>query len=178
MPWPIEKYISTSRIGTENRSRFFSFGVSRSFSASASAHEGESPEDAFFSAPFSDAPYPAASTARMIASEEAVPSTPMEFVSRLTAQDVTPGTPRTAFSTRLEQAAQLMPVTLYCSITDHPQPYFISFCSVPISSSIASSRPARMSSVTQVRRWLVNSTRQKLFSAELTADAWVSMSGQ
>ena len=46
----------------------------------------------------------------------AVPSTPMEFVSRLTEQLVTPGTAFTAFSTRAEQAAQLMPVTLYCSI--------------------------------------------------------------
>jgi hypothetical protein len=35
----------------------------------------------------------------------------MEFVSRLTEQDVTPGTPETAFSTRPEHAAQLMPVT-------------------------------------------------------------------
>ena len=46
----------------------------------------------------------------------AAPSTPIEFVSRLTEQDVTPGTPLTAFSTRAEQAAQLMPVTLYCVI--------------------------------------------------------------
>ena len=46
----------------------------------------------------------------------AVPSTPMELVSRLTEQLVTPGTAFTAFSTRAEQAAQLMPVTLYCSI--------------------------------------------------------------
>lgn len=47
---------------------------------------------------------------------EAVPSTPMEFVRRLTEQDVTPGTLDTAFSTRVLQAAQLIPVTLYCSI--------------------------------------------------------------
>ena len=40
----------------------------------------------------------------------------MEFVSRFTAQAVTPGTADTAFSTRAEQAAQLMPVTVYCSI--------------------------------------------------------------
>jgi hypothetical protein len=36
----------------------------------------------------------------------------MEFVRRLTAQDVTPGTFDTAFSTLALQAAQLMPVTL------------------------------------------------------------------
>ena len=42
---------------------------------------------------------------------EAVPSTPMALVSRLTEQEVTPGTALTAFSTRALQAAQLMPVT-------------------------------------------------------------------
>ena len=47
---------------------------------------------------------------------EALPSTPMELVRRLTEQEVTPGTLDTAFSTRALQAAQLMPVTLYCSI--------------------------------------------------------------
>ena len=47
---------------------------------------------------------------------EAVPSTPIEFVKRLTEQPVTPGTFNTAFSTRALHAAQLMPVTLYCSI--------------------------------------------------------------
>ena len=46
-----------------------------------------------------------------------VPSTPIEFVSRLTAHEVTPGTAETAFSTRAEHAAQLMPVTLYCFIS-------------------------------------------------------------
>ena len=51
-----------------------------------------------------------------VAAALAVPSTPMELVSRLTEQLVTPGTAFTAFSTRAEQAAQLMPVTLYCSI--------------------------------------------------------------
>ena len=86
-----------------------------------------------------EAPYPAASTARMTSADEAVPSTPIEFVSRLTAQDVTPGTPETAFSTRLEHAAQLMPVTWYCSILLCPFRYFISFCSVSASSSTASS---------------------------------------
>ena len=56
----------------------------------------------------------------MISWDEAVPSTPIEFVRRLTEQDVTPGTFDTAFSTRAEQAAQLMPVTLYCSIMVPP----------------------------------------------------------
>ena len=51
-----------------------------------------------------------------MASGEAVPFTPMELVSRLTEQLVTPSTLETAFSTRALQAAQLMPVTLYCSI--------------------------------------------------------------
>ena len=50
----------------------------------------------------------------MIACGVAVPSTPMELVSRLTEHAVTPGTLDTAFSTRALQAAQLMPVTVYC----------------------------------------------------------------
>jgi hypothetical protein len=40
----------------------------------------------------------------------------MEFVRRLTEQDATPGTFVTAFSTLALQAAQLIPVTLYCFI--------------------------------------------------------------
>ena len=52
----------------------------------------------------------------MIASEVAVPSTPIEFVSRLTEQEVTPGTLLTAYSTLLLQAAQQIPVTEYCYI--------------------------------------------------------------
>jgi len=52
----------------------------------------------------------------MTASAAAVPSTPIEFVSRLTEQAVTPGTFETAFSTLALQAAQLIPVTVYCSI--------------------------------------------------------------
>ena len=102
----------------------------------------------------------------------AVPSTPMEFVSRLTEQDVTPGTLETAFSTRALHAAQLMPVTLNCFIyflllgsellgfgialpvfgkLRGNAAYFISFCSVATSSSVASSLPSRMSWATQVR---------------------------
>ncbi|EDR48569.1 hypothetical protein DORFOR_00115 [Dorea formicigenerans ATCC 27755] len=44
----------------------------------------------------------------------------MEFVRRLTEQDVTPGTFDTAFSTLELQAAQLIPVTVYCSIIKTP----------------------------------------------------------
>jgi hypothetical protein len=40
----------------------------------------------------------------------------MEFVKRLTEHDVTPFTFRTAFSTRVLHAAQLIPVTLNCLI--------------------------------------------------------------
>ena len=57
-------------------------------------------------------------TAAMISSASAVPSTPMELVRRLTEQEVTPFTPDTAFSTRAAQAAQLIPVTVYCSIIE------------------------------------------------------------
>ena len=105
---PIEKYINTSSTATEAISRFLSLGVSRSASSSAAA-AGAAPF-----APFTLAPYPAFSTARMISAGAAVPSTPIEFVSRLTAHEVTPGTAETAFSTRAEHAAQLMPVTEYC----------------------------------------------------------------
>ena len=67
---------------------------------------------------FSAASYPAFLTAAMISSALAVPSTPIEFVSRLTEQEVTPLTADTAFSIRLLQAAQLMPVIEYCSRID------------------------------------------------------------
>ena len=40
----------------------------------------------------------------------------MEFVSRLTEQLFTPGSFDTAFSTRAWQAAQLIPLTVYCFI--------------------------------------------------------------
>ena len=70
--------------------------------------------------PFKEAPYPASSTAWMTSEAEAVPSTPIEFVRRLTEQAVTPGTLETAFSTLALQAAQLMPVTVYCSIFNPP----------------------------------------------------------
>ena len=68
----------------------------------------------------------------MMSAAEAVPSTPMEFVSRLTEQPVTPGTAETAFSTLAEQAAQLMPVTVNCFILFRLPPwncpsYLISF---------------------------------------------------
>src|SRR5699024_3406723 len=94
------------------------FGVSLSFrESSASAMETPLPPACSAAwCPFSEAPYPAASTAAMISDGDAVPSTPIELVSRLTEQDVTPGTLETAFSTRALHAAQLMPVTLYCSI--------------------------------------------------------------
>ena len=45
-------------------------------------------------------------------------STPMELVSRLTATDSTPGRAETTFSTRAEQAAQLIPVTWKRSMED------------------------------------------------------------
>jgi hypothetical protein len=41
-------------------------------------------------------------------------------VSRLTEQAVTPGSAETAFSTRVLQAAQLMPVTVYCFMQTSP----------------------------------------------------------
>ena len=113
----------------------------------------------------------------MIAAGSAVPSTPMELVSRLTEQAVTPGTCPTAFSTRALQAAQLMPVTLYCSIC-FTTFYFISFWSVSTSSSITSSLPSRRSRATQEWRWAAMSSRLKALSAACTAADWVRMSVQ
>ena len=112
---PMETYISTIQNPREVINRFFNTGVSLSFSASSS--EDKRVTGSFFPF-FREASYPASRTAAMISSAEAVPSTPMELVSRLTEQEVTPFTPDTAFSTRAVQAAQLIPVTVYCSIND------------------------------------------------------------
>ena len=122
----------------------------------------------------------------MISAELAVPSTPMEFVSRLTEQLATPGTLLTAFSTRAEQAAQLMPVTLYCSIKYHSYveyareraSYFMSLGSRFISSSSFASLPARRSSATQVEMCWASSSLEKLFSAEFAAATCTRMSTQ
>ena len=57
------------------------------------------------------APKPAFTTAATISSSEALPETDISFVRRLTAHAVTPGVFFTARSTRIEQAAQCMPVT-------------------------------------------------------------------
>ena len=112
--WPMEKYISTRRMIPEKSRRFFSFGVSLSFRASSSAQEGAAPTaPAVRAAFFGEAPYPASVTARIMSEGEAVPSTPMELVRRLTEHPVTPGTLETAFSTLALQAAQLIPVIVY-----------------------------------------------------------------
>ena len=103
---PMEKYMSTSKNPSDAISRRLRTGVSRSSSGSGAA----------CAAPLRDAPYPACCTAAITCAGAAVPSTPMELVSRLTEQAVTPGTLDTAFSTRALHAAQLMPVTLYCSM--------------------------------------------------------------
>ena len=110
---PMEKYINTNKNPTDAIRRLFKIGVSLSSSAASSAAS----VFAFLSAPFTDAPYPAASTAEIILVGSALPSTPIEFVNKLTEQEVTPGTLETAFSTLALQAAQLIPVTVYCSIT-------------------------------------------------------------
>ena len=115
MPAPMVRYISANRKATERIRRLRSFGVSLSFKASSSA----SRLLVLFSSrlsPFMLAPYPASSTARIIEDGSAVPSTPMELVKRLTEAEVTPGTFATAFSTLAWQAAQLIPVTIYCFI--------------------------------------------------------------
>ena len=112
---PMEKYIRTIRNPSDAIRRLFNTGVSLSFNISSPA---DAACDCVFAAPspFFDAPYPASVTAFMISCSLAVPSTPIELVRRLTEQDVTPGTFVTAFSTLALQAAQLIPVTIYCSI--------------------------------------------------------------
>ena len=62
---------------------------------------------------------------------ETVPSTPMELVSKLTEQDSTPGSLLTAFSTLALQAAQLIPVTVYCSILLPPRILLYPFYKTP-----------------------------------------------
>ena len=112
MVCPIEIYISAASSTSETTSRLTSAGVSRSLRASSLSAE------ALFAAPgvFEAAPYPAFSTAAIMLASDALPSTPISPVSRLTEQEVTPSTPDTAFSTRELQAAQLIPVTLNCFI--------------------------------------------------------------
>ena len=137
---PIDMYMRTARNPADAANRLISTGVSMSFRASSSYNEppvilavlfvllsaGLSallaalrPVLLFVRLParfFCSASYPALRTAAIISSASAVPSTPIELVSRLTEQSVTPLTAVTAFSTRAEQAAQLMPLTVYLSI--------------------------------------------------------------
>ena len=108
---PIEMYISNTRKITDAISLLRIAGVSVSFKASSLFVFAVSFSDDFF-----EAEYPASSTALIISCSEAVPSTPIEFVSKLTEQAVTPSTFETAFSTLALHAAQLIPFTLYCSI--------------------------------------------------------------
>ena len=114
MLWPMVIYISASKKAAERIRRRFSFGVSVSFRASSCAASfALAPERSACCASLGRAPYPASVTALMISAADAVPSTPMELVRRLTVQADTPGTLLTAFSTRAWQAAQLIPVTIY-----------------------------------------------------------------
>ena len=112
---PIEKYISTIKNPIDAHKRFLKTGVSLSFNNASPPSLSETV--LLFEKPlFFAAPYPASSTAFIISVPSAVPSTPIEFVRRLTEHDVTPGTFDTAISTRALPAAHLIPVTVYCSI--------------------------------------------------------------
>ena len=104
---PIEIYINGARNTKDAASRLTNFGVWVSFNSSS----GLLLTFLFFI--LSEAPYPAFSTASIISFDVAVPSTPIEFVNKFTEQEATPSTELTAFSTLAEQAAQLIPVTLY-----------------------------------------------------------------
>ena len=112
---PIDTYISTIQKPRDINKRLFNTGVSLSLRLSSSGASGKL--FIFFALLFLDvASYPALRTAAIISSEVAVPSTPIELVSRLTEHEVTPSTFKTAFSMRAAHAAQLIPVTAYCSI--------------------------------------------------------------
>ena len=126
----MEKYIKTAKNPSDQYNRCRNIGVSRSFNISSAAEippipgapaETALPGTPAFPRPAPprsrfEAPYPACSTAAITASGAAAPSTPIELVNKLTEQEVTPSTLETAFSTRALHAAQLIPVTVYCSI--------------------------------------------------------------
>ena len=61
---------------------------------------------------------------------------------------------------------------------DKGKSYFITFCSMLQSSSTLSSFPSRMSSVTHPRIWAARRSLLKLFSALVTADTCITISGQ
>ena len=166
------KYIRIRRKNTDQHNLFTSFVISLSLFAELDAFalpsmlvlSDESSQvdgDAFCIS----APYPAFSTALIISAALAVPSTPIEFVKRLTAQDVTPGTFVTAFSTRAEQAAHDSYIIFFHSV------YLIIFWIVSTSSSTTSDFPFFMSSTTQVRIWFARRTLLNELRAEVTADA-------
>ena len=116
---PIVAYISTARRTSDAMSRARSprdsAAVSGRDAPTARPASGRFAEPSLPAEPSEEstgaAPYPAASTAATMAAESAAPSTDSSFVSRLAAHDTTPGTALTAFSTRAEQAAHIMPVT-------------------------------------------------------------------
>ena len=113
----MEIYIKGTKNPMEMANRhFIAHSASCALFFSVSSLEAMPCRPSFFPLSFLLAPYPAFSTAVIISCTNAVPSTPMELVSRLTEQEVTPGTLDTAFSTWALQAAQLIPVTVYCSI--------------------------------------------------------------
>ena len=122
--WPVEIYISNNKKSKDHPSLFFSLGVSLSLSSSSCSRKemlpglpnGDFPLPLPLSLPSGAAPYPAAITAFIVLSCEALPSTVIEFVSRDTEHAVTPATAITAFSILAEQAAQLMPVMEYLCI--------------------------------------------------------------
>ena len=108
--YPIEKYIRTISRTSDETSL-----VRSVFSSDVSA----------FSAFVPLMPYPAFVTAVSISLSVAVPSTVIELVSRFTAHELTPETEETAFSTRAEQAAQVIPVTENCFFAIPINSFFI-----------------------------------------------------
>ena len=106
---PIARYIKRSTKPTE-RNRLLRSRLNSVFTKGSSS----------FAVSGATKPYPAAVTAAAISASEASPSTPSCPLNRFTAQEETPGTAETAFSTRALHAAQLIPVTLYVLIPHPP----------------------------------------------------------
>ena len=103
------KYMSTIRLTAEPRMRFF-ISFNSSFFGS------------FLVSPGRKAWYPASSTAAISAFAVSMLSSSACMVpaSRFTSAVFTPGTARLTFSTRAEQAAQVMPVTVNVSFIRIP----------------------------------------------------------
>ena len=105
--------------------------------------------------------------ARSAASVAGLPSysTSIEFFNRFTTACSTPATPEVVFSTRAEQAAQVMPET--SKVCLWVIFYLANFLISCIASSMMAMLPASICSTTQVSRWFC----RRMAEIECTADS-------